>query len=428
MKHLISNKIFHRIGNYLKSTGVIMLLIAPFKLWADDSAATYRPSTISELLTVIERNNPSLRIAASENEAEIIGMRAANIPGSTSVEYSPFFTSGYSGVASSELIVRQSFDFPTLYHSRSKVADAKRTFLDENIKIEARQIRVEAIQACLEYIGIKKQNEILTRRIATADSISELYQRKLQRGSATQLEANRIALTLQDLKRELMQNSLPASEAESKITLLNGGTTIDLSLLDYDQIPIGISSFASAMNEAQNLPDSLSQNPELIRYATLRPEVKAADAEIQFSDREISLARSGWLPEVSLGYRRNTDGKESLNGFLVGLDFSLFSSGKESKSAKARKATAELRRDTEMQRIQAETRNTLARLELLRKSIDATDTSLIDQTINLYRRSLELGQITLTEYYQETDILYDRLSQRAALVNEYHTLASTLIQ
>ena len=35
-----------------------------------------------------------------------------------SVEYSPFFAKGIDGMASSELVVTQGFDFPTLHAAR----------------------------------------------------------------------------------------------------------------------------------------------------------------------------------------------------------------------------------------------------------------------------------------------------------------------
>ncbi|MDE6810882.1 MAG: TolC family protein, partial [Muribaculaceae bacterium] len=393
----------------------------------DSEIAVSKPINIPEALDIISRNNPSLQIAAADNEAEEASIKATNIPGKTSIEYSPFFLDGEQGVASSELIVRQSFEFPTLYTSRNRAFQARRSVLEENLSIETRQLRLEAAKACIEYIGLRKQNDLLTRRISLTDSIATLYERKLRGGSATLLECNRIALTMQDLKSELLQNNITISEVESGIILLNGGKPIDLSTLDYgpELFPFSLSD-TTAHAIAYQLHSGIGKGTDDKYYILSRPEVKAADAEIELSDREITIARSGWLPEISLGYRRNTDGKQALNGFLVGLDFSLFSSGKESKVARARKAAAKMRRESEVSRIESERSSTLSRLELIYQAIKATDTTLIEETLALYSKSLELGQITLTEYYQETDILFDRLSQRESLITNYYNLASSL--
>ncbi|MDE5842318.1 MAG: TolC family protein [Muribaculaceae bacterium] len=426
LNHLRHTPVPGRLSSRI-ACGVVMAisLASPSHIIAQNISETPSPERISDVLDIISRNNPSLKVISAENEAEILALKASNIPGKTSVEYSPFFQSGYHGLASSELIVRQSIDFPTLYSTRNKMADAQRSVLEGKLNVEARQIRIEAIKACIDYIGLKKQNEILQRRIAVTDTIADLYQRKFNRGSATLLETNRISLSLQDLKRELLQNSIAASEAEATLLNLNGGNSIDISRLDYDP-----SLLANTLFDSIAVPNSsVTANPlsdDAASYIAARPEIKAAQAAIQYSDREIDMARSSWLPEISLGYRRNTDGRESLNGFLVGLDFSLFSGSKESKAARARKAAAMMLRETETVRVETEIATTLRRLKVLREAIDATDTSLIEETLSLYNRSLELGQITLPEYYQETDLLFNRLSERAALINSYYNLASSL--
>ncbi|MDE6559562.1 MAG: TolC family protein, partial [Muribaculaceae bacterium] len=218
LNHLRHTPVPGRLSSRI-ACGVVMAisLASPSYIIAQNISETHSPERISDVLDIISRNNPSLKVISAENEAEILALKASNIPGKTSVEYSPFFQSGYHGLASSELIVRQSIDFPTLYSTRNKMADAQRSVLEGKLNVEARQIRIEAIKACIDYIGLKKQNEILQRRIAITDTIADLYQRKFNRGSATLLETNRISLSLQDLKRELLQNSIAASEAEATL-------------------------------------------------------------------------------------------------------------------------------------------------------------------------------------------------------------------
>lgn len=394
------------------------------------SISSYAQSapTIPAILAEIESNNRQLQISAANNEAEVLAAKADNTLGATSLEYSPFFSGGTSGLASSELIVKQSFDFPTLYSSRNKLADASRVALDQILRVDARTLRMEATRACLEYIGAQKQNEILRQRIAVTDTIMQLYDRKLKAGTATRLEANRIQLSLQDLNREILANDLAAAEAESRLTLLNGGKYVNLTGLDYDPDMLTRTPIASVILNSHDLNNlSRSDYGAIVDYVETLPEIKASESAIEYASQELSLARSSWLPEVSLGYRRNTDGHDSVNGFLVGLDFSFFSNGRKSKAAKAKKTVAELQRQSEISQLVAEITTTLSRLQLLRKSIDATDTHLIEETLTLYRRSLQLGQITLTDYYQETDLLYTRLAERASLINTYNLLLATLI-
>ena len=67
---------------------------------------------IDPVLQEIERNNLELKALRSENRASVLDMKGENSLEAPSVEYSPFFRNGVSGVASSELVVSQEFDFP----------------------------------------------------------------------------------------------------------------------------------------------------------------------------------------------------------------------------------------------------------------------------------------------------------------------------
>ena len=76
--------------------------------------------TVGDVLKQIAANNLTLQSAAHDTRADVLDVKATNTLGGPSVEYSPFFTKGYSGVAESELVVSQEIDFPTKYAARSK--------------------------------------------------------------------------------------------------------------------------------------------------------------------------------------------------------------------------------------------------------------------------------------------------------------------
>lgn len=62
---------------------------------------------IQTVLKHIERNNLTLKAIRHEQKAGILDLKADNTPAGPSVEYSPFYRSGYSGIAESELIVSE---------------------------------------------------------------------------------------------------------------------------------------------------------------------------------------------------------------------------------------------------------------------------------------------------------------------------------
>ena len=67
---------------------------------------------MGDVLKEIEKGNLELQAKKLANSATVYDLAAENMPDAPSVEYSPFFHKGVSGVSSSELVVSQEFDFP----------------------------------------------------------------------------------------------------------------------------------------------------------------------------------------------------------------------------------------------------------------------------------------------------------------------------
>lgn len=139
-------------------------------------------ATVSETLAEIERNSLTLRATAASNEATELELRADNTLPPLSVEYSPFFRSGVSGVASSEMVVSQEFDFPTLYGVRNRQASAERAALDGAAAAERRAFRQDARSRLLTLLLLREEREILDMRIADAEALLALYEKSLENG------------------------------------------------------------------------------------------------------------------------------------------------------------------------------------------------------------------------------------------------------
>ena len=89
-------------------------------------AATAGAQTVEDVLRSVEMNNLELKALLKGNEASSLELKQQNSLDDLSVEYSPFFNANVSGMASSELVVTQGFDFPTLYGARRKANRLRR--------------------------------------------------------------------------------------------------------------------------------------------------------------------------------------------------------------------------------------------------------------------------------------------------------------
>ena len=359
--------------------------------------------TIPEVLHTIATDNPILQSAKAANLAEELTLRSENTLPPTSVEYSPFFRPGVGGVASSELIVSQDFDFPTLYSNRAHQASLERQALDAATSVARRDLLLEAQERLLDLILCNKNVEILRTRLSDTEGLLKAYERALELGSATLLEVNKVRLARKELQREIMENEAEAESCVKAVIGLNGNRRIDLTGLVYT---MGV----------EELPFPDDPNVLLSHDAGFR----AATADLKAAEYGVKLAKSGWLPGFTVGYRRNTEEHQASNGFMVGASLPLFSNSAKMRAANARLASSRLKLETLMSQSSAELLAVADRFIRQRKIFASYDLKLIMETISLYRKGLIAGQIPLTTYYTEVDALYDTLLTRARIENEVH--------
>ena len=367
--------------------------------------------TVSEVADVIANRNLSIQASRMDNNAEILSLRKENTLPPTAIEFSPFFTSGETGMSSSELIVRQDFEFPSIYHARAKGTHLQQQALEKELDAEIRQLKGEIRNKCIELIYTRKCAEILDQRIITGDSLQRSYEEMYRLGRIGLLELNKVKLTNSDLNREREEARLKCSAVEQDLYALNGGEMINLDSLTYEYNPATY-VFTTDLNTLKN------------NDATIMSAAGAVTA----AKAEVAIGKQSWLPTLSLGYRRNTDGPVASNGFMVGAEFPLFSIGKESKVANARLAASNLRLQNAENEAEARLTGAIERINRLQRAIISyqSDNALLLQTMILLRKSLELGQISLTEYYTESDLLYDRIQSEAALEYEFQITLNSL--
>ena len=71
-------------------------------------------------------------------------------------------------------------------------------------------------------------------------------------------------------------------------------------------------------------------------------DVAVAQTALRAADLNLKQQKSEWLPNISFGYRRNTEQREAINGFMVGVSFPLYSNSSNVKAARQRRQSAEL--------------------------------------------------------------------------------------
>ena len=368
-----------------------------------------KAQAIDEVLRNIERNNKELQASAKDAEAARMEVQTQNNLEDPSVEYSPFYTKGISGMSSSELVVSQSFDFPTLYAARHSSGKLQKEVVDRQYQVERRELLLSAKNLCLDLIMLNKQQAMLSLRKKNAGDLLTLFDERLKQGDAGVLDINKIKMELMNVQTEVAQNNAAHRTALQKLLAMNGNLPIEFSASEYPQTkaPVG--------------------------YDELYDEVVATDATLQMADasaraaeKNVSVQRQNWLPKLEVGYRRNTSIDEKSNGFLIGGSLPLFSNRKKNKIARAQAVSARLRLDDVRLQTEADVQSRYNELRQLDEAMRVYDVTLMTNTLSLLKEAVTEGQISVIDYYTEADNVYNKLMAYYEVENRYQKLLAEI--
>lgn len=381
------------------------IIIAAIALAA---TASIKAQDINAVLKSIEQNNVELKALQKGNEAAGIEIKSQNTLEDLSIEYSPFFQSKVSGIASSELVITQGFDFPTLYGARKKAGKLQRNVLDMQYQTARRDILLNAKKLCLDIINYNKQKQLLQERRKNADELLAMFKVKFDNGEATSLELNKIKLDRMNLETELVQADTKHANALQQLQALNGGLPIEVNMTEYPAVP--------------------ADNDQTIYEKAVATDwnVRTAQASVLAAEQDVKVNKQSWIPKLEIGYRRNTDSDMASNGFLVGGSIPLFSSKNKVKIAKARQSEAVMQHANARINAENSARALVNQMKQLKASVDAYDVPLMRQTLKLLRTAVENGEISVTDYYVEAEGIYKNMVTYMDIERQYQDVVTEI--
>lgn len=353
---------------------------------------------IGDVLKQVASNNLTLQALAHDNQADVLDIKASNSIGGPSVEYSPFFTKGYSGVAESELVVSQEIDFPTKYAARNKQAKIQNIVGEQLLIKQRRDILLQAQLLCIDLIRLNQTLSMLHERLANSETLLQMYQKRMDAGDANALELNKVKLDCMEVRTLVNEAQGERTSLLQQLRQLNGGKPIDV------------------------IDTVLPEYPQITNFESYRALALASDADVavaqtalRAADMNLKLQKNEWLPNISFGYRRNTEHGEGINGFLVGVSFPLYSNSNNVKAARQRRESAELQVMQAQNEAEATLRTNYEQLQGLQQVIDHSDVKLLQESLTLFAKALQQGEITALVYYVEINSIYEKLQRHIDL-------------
>lgn len=390
------------------------------------AAGMHAQNSIDAILRQIEANNKQLQANAQTVQAQKLENRASNNLADPTLSYAHLWDSDDKNITVGELVIAQSFDFPSLYVSRARLNRLKGQSLDAQSNALRQQILLQAQEACLDIIHLSRQQQLLDERLKNAEELAAFYRRRLETGDASSLETNKINLELLNVRTEARLNRTALDSKLKELTALNGNQSLvpgrpmpdgpavataqNLGLTDYPSVPLP-ADFGPLCEEL------LASDPTLL---SLQNESLAAQ-------KQLSVSRQGWLPGLEVGYRRNTESRHPLNGIVVGFSFPIFQNQGKVKAARSQalsidcqKENARLSASTALWQLYDEACNLHASMQ------EYAETFGRQQDLKLLRQALEGGQISMIEYFVEVSALYQSQANLLQLENQYQKVMARI--
>lgn len=363
-------------------------------------------NNVQKVLSEIEKNNQLLRAYHAQIEARQLNDRADNNLSDPEVEIEQVYASEKKMGRESEVTVSQGFDFPTVYVMRGKLNKAKSETYGLQLAIDRTAVLLEAKELCYDLIYLEKQKKWLDQRMKNVEQMERLFRIALEEGDVTMIDCDKLKLETINIRTEIMQNNVQRKAKLKALQVLNGGIAIDFRGDEYDEVP-----------------QSRSLN-ELVAHDQ---RVQLAEKEHAVVEREVKLARSEWLPEISLGYKYNNGDSEQFNGFVAGLTIPLFANAKRVKAAKSESVASSITRDYTAQKIENELSDCMEQIELYEAQLnDYREVLKENKMAELLEKSVQHGQMTLLDYLTYMLQVYESIENYLVLESEYYKLLARL--
>ncbi|MFV0404066.1 MAG: TolC family protein [Bacteroides graminisolvens] len=396
----------------MRKIKIVLYLVICFGNISASGQIARETGSINELLRSVETHNTELKAFSQRMQAQKTENKLNNNLPDPTVSYSHLWGADNSSETIGELIVSQSMDFPTLYHTRRQLNRQKNAMVDHEYQLKRRAILLKAQEICFDIILLRKERLLLKERHQNASELATLYQQRIESGDANVIELNKVKLELLNAKTEASINETNLKKKEEELIILNGSIPFQTEQLTYPSIVLP-TDYAEIKDDVLNGELALA----------------ALEQESRVGHNLLKVAQESWLPKLEIGYRRNTESGAPFNGFVVGFSVPLFENKGKVKMARQQLLSTELSKE----QVKSETA-----YNALQNFREAQKTKLLmDEYASLFKEhsdllilkeALKSGQISLIEYFSEAAIIYQSQLNYLQLENKYHKTVASLFK
>lgn len=367
---------------------------------------------IGELLNEIEQNNTELKSYQSFIESQQLENKSTNnLPDPQLLGYFLPFGDNATGNYT-EYEISQSFEFPTVYGSRSKWNDLKAMQLQTSYAKKRQEVLLEAKTVLIELAFLQKRKAIETERRTQSkqvfDQVQELYDK--EQVGILDLNKAKIAWIQEQFVVEQIESEIQI--VLSKLKTLNGGNAID-GFTPNTGLPIEAAAVETLWQE------KLANDPSL-------QGLKAAETA---SLQKVKLEKNKVLPNVALGYNYQGVSGSHYSGFYGGLSIPLWNNRNKVKAAEADYEYQQSNTQVVTALLYAQFQQTYNRYELMLEKYNEYQTTMGNlNREQLLLKAYMLGEYSFMNYYVELQFYRNASDKMLQMEEEIQLLQAKLLK
>ncbi len=340
------------------------------------------------LMKMVLENNRTLMVAREASQTAILRAGTGNTPPDPEFEFGYLFGDLEQIGNKVNIMVKQQMDFPTAYAHRSKLKEIRRSRAELEYLQIRQEVLSEARQLWIRQLHLNQLYRLLDQRLQKAETIRSDITEMMNAGEVGPLEFSQANLMVASIE----------SEFEEVLSELENNRLALLQMTGGQEIEVRDTLFPKS---ALILADSLIANYRRGPGAQLHQQDRNE------KERETSLARSEHLPKISAGYFSEAIPAEAFRGFTLGISVPLWENTQTVKTAQSALIQSEAELDLYLYEQERMIRQKLNKLGNLQRRIEKLEEALgLANSLNLLTSYLESGEISLSEYFYNSDFYF----------------------
>ncbi len=368
----------------------------------------YAQRSLDSLLSSVEKGNSTLIAAHNLLDARLLEARTGLSPDNPEVEFGYMWGNQADLGNRTDFAVTQSFDFPTAYTSKSKLSKINQQQAELEYQATRQEILLHAHQLWITRVYLNKKVSLLESRFKFASQVYESFEQKLKSGEANQLQVNQSRMKVMALENEI--NKLESDIRKNSADIL--------TLSSNDKLIIADTTFPVARKIEYDSLVADYMNGNINQLYLNEIDKKAKEVNVVFNQK---------LPKLKAGYYSESILDEKLQGIKAGISIPLWGNAKAVNSAKAKLAYAESDAERYWQVKQNELKQTYEQWSYLKDQVKEMEQILgMSNDELLLRHAMEAGEISLTEYFYESDFYFHNIVNLLEFKKEMYLLEADL--